>query len=130
VVGRDKGSHEGFNYSDAIKNKGGKWTFEDINAFITNPKGFAPGTKMTYAGDKRATDRANIIAFLNQNSDNPLPLPKVAEAPAQGSQAPQSGNAPAAAPAGAPAANPPPAAAPQGGAPPAAPPPAAPPKAQ
>ncbi|HET9903356.1 MAG TPA: cytochrome c family protein [Xanthobacteraceae bacterium] len=87
VVGRDKAGHEGFAYSDALKSKGGKWTFEDLNAFILDPKGFAPGTKMSYAGDKRASDRANIIAFLNQNSDSPLPLPKVAEAPAQEGQA-------------------------------------------
>src|SRR5690606_25330067 len=69
VVGREKGSYEGFAYSDAIKSKGGTWTFEDLNAFIRNPKGFAPGTKMSYAGDKRDSDRANIIAYLNQNSD-------------------------------------------------------------
>jgi cytochrome c len=104
VVGRDKASHAGFAYSDALKSKGGKWTFEDLNDFITNPKKYAPGTKMSYAGDARASDRANIIAYLNQNSDSPLPLPKVAEAPAD------QGAAPAAAPAGTAPANPAPAA--------------------
>jgi cytochrome c len=85
VVGRAKGSHAGFNYSDAMKAKGGNWTFEDIDHFITNPKAFIPGTKMTYAGDAKGTDRANILAYLNQNSDSPQPLPKVAESkPAEG----------------------------------------------
>lgn len=114
IVGRDKASHEGFAYSDALKQKGGKWTFEDINHFITNPKDFAPGTKMSYAGDRRASDRANIIAYLNQNSDTPLPLPQAAQAPAAGQNAPPQ----AAAPQGAAPQN----AAPQGAA---APPPAA-----
>jgi cytochrome c len=68
-----------------MKKKGGDWTFEDIDHFITNPKAFIPGTKMTYAGDAKATDRANILAYLNQNSDSPQPLPKVAESkPAEG----------------------------------------------
>ncbi len=94
VVGRPKGSHAGFNYSDAMKAKGGNWTFEDIDHFITNPKAFIPGTKMTYAGDAKGTDRANILAYLNQNSDSPQPLPKVAESkPAEGA----AGDKPAAA---------------------------------
>jgi cytochrome c len=124
IVGHDKASHAGFAYSDALKKKGGKWTFEDINHFITNPKAFVPGTKMTYAGDARATDRANIIAFLNQNSDNPQPLPQAAEAPAApaegsgGSAAPAAAGAPADnPPAGAPPASAPPADAPPAGAP-------------
>ncbi len=94
VVGRDKATVSSFAYSDSLKNKGGKWTFEDLNAFLLNPKGFAPGTKMSYAGDRRATDRANIIAYLNQQSDNPQPMPQAAEAaPAQGG-APAAGAAP------------------------------------
>jgi len=105
VVGRPVASHAGFNYSAALKGKGGNWTFEDINHFITNPKAFIPGTKMTYAGDAKASDRANIIAYLNQNSDNPQALPKAAEAkPAEGGDkaaapaggAKPAGNAPAA----------------------------------
>ncbi|MBX6425523.1 MAG: c-type cytochrome [Variibacter sp.] len=79
VVGRAKASTPGFSYSDALKSKGGTWTFEDLSAFIANPKAFAPGTKMSYAGDRRGSDRADIIAFLNQNSDNPQPLPQAAE---------------------------------------------------
>jgi cytochrome c len=75
VVGRPKASHEGFNYSAALKGKGGDWTYEDLNAFITNPKGYVPGTIMAYAGDANAGDRANILAYLRTLSDNPVPLP-------------------------------------------------------
>ena len=54
VVGRPKGSHEGFNYSAAMKGKGGDWSFEDINHFITNPKAYVPGTIMAFAGVAQA----------------------------------------------------------------------------
>jgi cytochrome c len=80
VVGRPKASEAGFNYSAAIKSKGGNWTIDDINQFITNPKAFVPGTNMTFAGVPRATERADIVAYLNSLSDNPAPLPKAAEA--------------------------------------------------
>ncbi len=80
VVGRPKASESGFNYSAALKSKGGNWIIDDINQFITNPKGFVPGTNMTFAGVPRATERADIIAYLNGLSDNPAPLPKAAEA--------------------------------------------------
>jgi cytochrome c len=80
VVGRPKASETGFNYSAALKAKGGNWTVDDINQFITNPKAAVPGTNMTFAGVPRATERADIIAYLNSLSDNPAPLPKAAEA--------------------------------------------------
>jgi cytochrome c len=82
VVGRPKGSEAGFNYSAAIKAKGGNWTIDDLNQFITNPRGFIAGTNMTFAGIPRGSERADIIAYLNTLSDNPAPLPKAAEAPA------------------------------------------------
>ena len=75
VVGRPKASHEGFNYSAAMKGKGGEWTYEDLDHFITNPKGFVPGTIMAFAGDANAGDRANVLAYLRTLSDNPVPLP-------------------------------------------------------
>ena len=75
VVGRPKGSVAGFAYSDAIKSKGGEWTVGDLNAFLTNPRGFAPGTKMTFAGLPREEQRADVIAYLNTLSDHPQPLP-------------------------------------------------------
>ncbi|HEY7663875.1 MAG TPA: cytochrome c family protein [Xanthobacteraceae bacterium] len=85
VVGRPKGSHPGFNYSAAMKAKGGDWTLDDLNQFIANPRGYVPGTLMTFAGIPREAERADVIAYLNTLSDNPAPLPKAAEGqPAQG----------------------------------------------
>jgi cytochrome c len=75
VVGAGKGSHEGFGYSSAMKGKGGTWTYEDLNAFLADPKGFVPGTRMTFAGVKSVQDRANLIAFLRSLADSPAPLP-------------------------------------------------------
>jgi cytochrome c len=80
VVGRPKASEAGFNYSAAIKAKGGNWTIDEINQFITNPRGYIPGTNMTFGGIPRAGERADIIVYLNSLSDNPAPLPKAAEA--------------------------------------------------
>jgi cytochrome c len=82
VVGRERGSHPGFNYSAGMKAKPGKWTIEDLNAFLLNPKGFIPGTSMTFAGLPRGSERADMIVYLNSKSDSPAALPKAAEAPA------------------------------------------------
>ena len=82
VVGRPKGTEGGFDYSGAMKGKGGNWTVEDLNAFLTNPKAFVPGTKMTFAGVTRGSERADVIAFLNSKADSPKPLPTAAAAPA------------------------------------------------
>jgi len=84
VVGRDRASVAGFNYSAAMKAKGGKWTVDDLNHFLTNPRGFIPGTSMTFAGLPKGSERADVITFLNSKSDNPAPLPKAAEAPSSG----------------------------------------------
>jgi cytochrome c len=81
VVGRPKASEPGFNYSAALKAKGGNWTIDEINQFISNPKAMVPGTNMTFAGIARGGERADLIAYLNSLSDNPAPLPKAAEAP-------------------------------------------------
>jgi len=81
VVGRAKASAPGFNFSAALKAKGGNWTVEDLDHFLTNPKGFVPGTAMSFAGLPRGGERADVIAYLNTKSDNPQPLPKAAEAP-------------------------------------------------
>jgi cytochrome c len=80
VVGRPKASEPGFNYSAAEKAKGGNWTIDELNQFITNPRAYIPGTNMTFAGIPRGSERADIIAYLNSLSDNPAPLPKAAEA--------------------------------------------------
>jgi cytochrome c len=75
VVGRPIASHAGFNYSAALKAKGGDWTIDQLNAFIINPKVDIPGTSMAFAGVSRANERAFILAYLNSLSDNPAPLP-------------------------------------------------------
>ena len=80
VVGRPRASEPGFNYSAAMKAKGGNWTIDDLNQFINNPRGFIPGTNMTFAGIQRGGERADVIAYLNSLSDNPAPLPKAGEA--------------------------------------------------
>lgn len=80
VVGRERAHHEGFSYSAGMKAKPGKWTFEDLDHFLNNPRGFVPGTAMAFAGISKATERADLIAYLNTLSDSPLPLPKAAPA--------------------------------------------------
>lgn len=64
VVGAKVAHHGDYPYSDAIKGKGGAWEYEQLFAFLKNPKAFAPGTKMTFAGLKDPKDIANIIAYL------------------------------------------------------------------
>src|SRR5262245_3936115 len=86
VVGRDRASAPGFNYSAAMKAKGGKWTVDELDHFLTNPRGFIPGTSMTFAGLPRGNERADVITYLNTKSDHPAPLPKAAEAPSPGPQ--------------------------------------------
>lgn len=75
VVGRPRASEAGFNYSAAMKEKGGTWTIEELNAFLKNPKADIPGTNMAFAGVSRAKERADILVYLNSLSDNPAPLP-------------------------------------------------------
>jgi cytochrome c len=76
VIGRPKGSVPGFAYSDGMKAKGGNWTYEDINTFITKPSAFVPGTKMTYPGESDPQKRADILDYLQSDADTPVPFPK------------------------------------------------------
>lgn len=76
VVGATEGGREGYAYSAALKGKGGKWGFEQLNTWLIKPAAYAPGTKMSYAGLPDAKKRADIIAYLNSLSANPLPMPK------------------------------------------------------
>ena len=82
VIGRPKASHAGFAYSTALKGKGGEWSFEDVNHFIANPKGYAPGTIMAFAGISSPKERADIEAYLRTLADSPVPLPAADAAPA------------------------------------------------
>ncbi len=75
VVGATPGSHEGFSYSDALAGlKDKPWTYENLWAFLTKPKDYAKGTKMTFAGLPKESDRANILAYLRTLADTPVPL--------------------------------------------------------
>ncbi len=64
VVGRAKGTLAGFSYSNAMLSKGGAWTVEDLNHFLTKPKDFVPGTKMGFGGLKKEQQRVDLIAYL------------------------------------------------------------------
>ncbi|UYY56860.1 c-type cytochrome [Sphingomonas sp. S2-65] len=84
AVGKPHGHVPGFAYSDALKAVPGNWTFDALDAWLTSPRKYAPGTKMTFAGLANPQDRANVIAYLNsQGSNLPLPAaPAAGEAPA------------------------------------------------
>jgi cytochrome c len=76
IVGDHKGEGRGgFNFSAAMKAKGGEWTDEDLNQFLTNPKGFIPGTAMGFAGISKDSERADVIDYLHTLADTPVPLP-------------------------------------------------------
>ena len=77
LVGRKVATVAGFNYSDAMKAKGGSWTFQALSDFLTSPQKVVPGTKMGFAGFTRPEERAAVIAYINQNfSDKTLAIPK------------------------------------------------------
>ena len=80
IVDRAKGSVAGFNYSAALKAKGGSWTFDDLDQFVASPKAWLPGTSMGYAGLARGGQRADLINYLHTLADSLVPLPKAAEA--------------------------------------------------
>jgi cytochrome c len=75
VVGRAVGGVNDYKYSKALASYGKKWTFEELNGFLTKPSSYLKGTKMSYAGLRKEKDRASVIKYLNQNSDSPMLLP-------------------------------------------------------
>ena len=75
IVGDKIAAREGFAYSSALAGLGGEWGYDELDAFLTKPKTFAPGTKMTFAGLKKPADRANILAYLRTLSESPVQLP-------------------------------------------------------
>jgi cytochrome c len=64
TVNRAKGAVDGFGYSDALGSMGGSWGYEELDAFLANPKGYVAGTKMSFSGLKKPEERANLIAYL------------------------------------------------------------------
>lgn len=75
VVNRPKATSEGFSYSSALTDHGGNWSYEDLDAFLTKPKAFIKGTKMSFAGIKKPADRANLILFLRSLGSETVELP-------------------------------------------------------
>ena len=75
VVGRQIGSVSDYKYSKALSEYGKEWSFEELNGYLIKPAKWIKGTKMAFAGLRKEKDRASVIMYLNQNSDNPLPLP-------------------------------------------------------
>ena len=75
VVGRKVGAVSDYKYSKALTNYDKKWSFEELNGYLIKPAKWIKGTKMAFAGLRKEKDRASVILYLNQNSDNPLPLP-------------------------------------------------------
>ena len=74
VLGRQAGSLSDYKYSKAMSAYGKKWSFEEMNGFLIKPKEWIKGTKMSFTGLKNEKDRASVILYMNQNSDNPLPI--------------------------------------------------------
>ena len=100
VMGNPVGGSAGFAFSDALASHGGAWDWQAMSDWLANPKQFAPGTKMTFAGLSNPQDRADIIAFLNSRDTSPVPPPAAApeicdpaaaEAPAGNEAAPAEG---------------------------------------
>jgi cytochrome c len=75
VVGRERASAAGFDYSSALKGHPGKWTYDDLNNWLHSPKSFAPGTKMSFAGIDDDKERADVIDYLHTLAQSPEPLP-------------------------------------------------------
>ncbi len=118
VVGADHGHMAGYSYSEAMKQHPGKWTYDELNEWLTKPSAMMPGTKMSFPGFSSEKQRAEVIDYLRTLSPNPEPLP-AATAPAAPAKAGEA--APAAPAAKAPAAAAPAAPAKAGEAAPAAP---------
>ena len=75
VVGRQVGIINDYKYSKSLSGYGKEWTFEELNGYLLKPAKWIKGTKMSFAGLRKEKDRASVILYLNQNSDNPLTLP-------------------------------------------------------
>jgi cytochrome c len=76
IVGQRKAALPQFNYSAALKAKGGTWSYEELADYLNNPRKFAPGTSMVFVGVADPERLANLIAYLRTLSDNPAPLPR------------------------------------------------------
>jgi cytochrome c len=75
IVNQRKAAHPGFNYSAALKAKGGTWSYRDLADYLNNPRKFAPGTSMAFAGITSNRRMADLLAYLRTLSDRPAALP-------------------------------------------------------
>ena len=75
VIGRKVGSVSDYKYSKALSEYSKEWTIEELNGYLIRPAKWIKGTKMAFAGLRKEKDRASVIKYLNQNSDNPISLP-------------------------------------------------------
>ena len=75
ILNRPKANVDGFAYSSALAEFGGVWDYEELSKFLYKPKDYIKGTKMNFVGLKKSEDRANLILFMREQSDNPVPLP-------------------------------------------------------
>ncbi|MDO9412931.1 MAG: c-type cytochrome [Pseudolabrys sp.] len=108
IVNHERGTgRAGFNFSAAMKAKGGTWTFDELNKFLKDPRGYIPGTNMTFAGLSRDSQRADLIEYMRQQAEKPVEKPQVAAAPAPAKPADGAAPPAAAAPANAPTPAPP-----------------------
>jgi cytochrome c len=76
IVGRKPGSHAGFPYSDAMKNKGGEWSWDTLAAYLHDPKAALPGNKMAFPGIRDNAELADVLSYLRKLSDSPAALPQ------------------------------------------------------
>ena len=74
VLGRQAGSIADYKYSKAMTAYGKLWSFDEMNSFLIKPKDWIKGTKMSFIGLKSEQDRAAVILYMNEKTDNPLPL--------------------------------------------------------
>ncbi|HKX90930.1 MAG TPA: cytochrome c family protein [Sphingomicrobium sp.] len=81
LLGEPIGQGRGYAFSAALSGKGGTWNWHNLSDWLKSPKTFAPGTKMTFAGISNPQDRADLLAYLNQQSDHPQPMPAAPAAP-------------------------------------------------
>jgi len=79
VVGAELAQAEGFNYSDALANFDGAWTYERLDAWLEAPSELIPGNRMAFAGVSDPEERSDLIAYLRANTQSPPPLPEVAQ---------------------------------------------------
>ena len=84
TMGRPVAGHAGFAFSDALRGKGGTWDWETMSAWLTSPRTFAPGTRMTFGGMSNPQERADLLLYLNAQGGTLTVPPPPAAAPAEG----------------------------------------------